>query len=148
MPSIPNPLRSKLCLNSTQISGFEISKHPVFITGSTEYIGSQVVAATLKAGYRVRLSIRMIEQESALRKRYPGFNTDIETVVISDLSNVDDFQKPLRGVDYIFHIASPMAGKGVGFRDGYVNAAVEGTLAVLNAAMIFKGSLFHQCYHW
>jgi len=109
----------------------------VFITGSTGFIGSHVVDATLKAGYRVRLSIRKPEQEQAVRQRYPEYASKIETVVIPDISKQESFKKALENVTYIFHLASPMPGNGSDIRTDYVNPAVQGTEAILYAALDF-----------
>ncbi|KAJ5919098.1 NAD(P)-binding protein [Penicillium verhagenii] len=115
-----------------------MSKSLVFITGATGFIGTHVVAATLKAGYRVRLSIRKAEQEAGLRKRWAEFNSDIEILVIPDLSNVDSLKAALYNVDYIFHIASPMPGSGNDLERDYVIPAVKATLSMLNAALAHK----------
>ena len=115
-----------------------MSKSLVFITGASGFIGSQVVAVTLKAGYRVRLSIRKPEQEAAIRKRYAEYNNDIEIFLIPDLSNVDALTSALNGVDYVFHIASPMPGSGTDLQRDYINPAVAATLSMLNAALAHK----------
>ncbi|KAJ5113281.1 dihydroflavonal-4-reductase [Penicillium angulare] len=115
-----------------------MNKSLLFITGATGFIASEVIPAALQAGYRVRLSIRKAEQETVLRGRYPEFTSDIETVVIPDLSNANHIGQNLNGVDHIIHIASPMPGHGVDFRADYVNPSVEGTLSILNAAVPFK----------
>ena len=84
----------------------------IFITGASGFIGSHVVAASLKAGYRVRLSIRKAEQEQTLKELFPGFSSKIETVVVPDITSTAAFRSALDDVDYIFHLASPMPGKG------------------------------------
>ncbi|KAE8354580.1 hypothetical protein BDV28DRAFT_146949 [Aspergillus coremiiformis] len=109
----------------------------VFVTGSTGFIGSHVVAAILKAGYRVRLSIRRAEQEATLRQYFPEFNDKIETCIVSDITQRDSFHEALQGVDYVFHIASPMPGKGTDFQNDYIDPAVNGTESILYAALEF-----------
>lgn len=115
-----------------------MSKSLVFITGATGFIGSQVVASTLKAGYRVRLSIRKAEQERTLRERYAEFSSDIDTCVIPDLSKPEAFSSALAGVDYVFHLASPMPGNGVNVKRDYVEPAVLATTSILRTALHFK----------
>ncbi|KAJ5166299.1 dihydroflavonal-4-reductase [Penicillium canariense] len=110
----------------------------VFVTGSTGFIGSQVVAATLRAGYRVRLSIRKPEQEAALKARYAELSDKIEICIIPDLSRPGAFDDALVGVDYVFHIASPMPGKGTDIKRDYVDPAVQATTSILQAALTFK----------
>lgn len=110
----------------------------IFITGATGFIGAQTTDSVLKAGYRVRLSIRKAEQESGIRKRHAAFLGNVETVIIPDLSKPESFEKALDGVDHVLHIASPMPGKGDDFVQGYQKPAVDGTLAVLETALKFK----------
>ncbi|OJI83221.1 hypothetical protein ASPTUDRAFT_67238 [Aspergillus tubingensis CBS 134.48] len=109
----------------------------IFVTGATGFIGSQVVATTLKAGYRVRLSIRRAEQEATLRGLHPGYGDKIETCIIPDISQRESFKDAFQGVDYVFHLASPIPGGGNDFKQDYVEPAVRGTEAILYAALEF-----------
>jgi nucleoside-diphosphate-sugar epimerase len=109
----------------------------IFITGGTGFIGSHVIDATLRAGYRVRLGIRKPEQAQTVTNRYPKYALNIETVVIPDMSKPEAFKSAFNSVDFIFHLASPMPGSGSNVRTEYVNPAVQATEAVLNAAMDF-----------
>ncbi|PWY82144.1 NAD(P)-binding protein [Aspergillus heteromorphus CBS 117.55] len=114
-----------------------MSRPVVFITGSTGFIGTHVVIATLKAGYGVRLSIRKAEQEAGLRERHAEFNDRIETVVVSDMSKRESFKAVLQGVDFIFHLASPMPGSGSDVKKDYIEPAVNATESILYAALDF-----------
>lgn len=109
----------------------------VFITGSTGFIGSHVVAVTLAAGYRVRLSIRKPEQAKAIFDRYPEYTSQIETVIFKEITNAESYGQNLKDVSYVFHIASPMPGAGAGddVEADFVRPAVRGTTAILDAAL-------------
>ncbi|TAQ89948.1 hypothetical protein B7494_g1731 [Chlorociboria aeruginascens] len=107
----------------------------VFITGGTGFIGSQVIRATLNAGYRVRLSIRKPEQAEKITKLYPGYTSKIETVIVPDTTKTDAFKSVLNDASYIFHLASPMPGKGSDVKTDYVKPAVQGTEQILYAAL-------------
>ncbi|KAK3682218.1 hypothetical protein B0T22DRAFT_521308 [Podospora appendiculata] len=107
----------------------------IFITGATGFIGSQVVQDTLNAGHRARLSVRREAQIEQVKSRYPSHASQLEFVVIPDISNVDALRSALGDdVEYIFHIASPMPGKGTDFKTEYLGPAVKGTEAILDAA--------------
>jgi nucleoside-diphosphate-sugar epimerase len=109
-----------------------MSQERIFITGSTGFIGSHVIDVALKAGYRVRLSVRKDTQITLLKSIFP--TGKLEFVIVPDISQRDAFQGLLDDVDYIFHLASPMPGKGQDIQKDYVEPAVNGTESILLAA--------------
>lgn len=114
-----------------------MSKSLVFITGGTGFIGAEVIPQALEAGYRVRLSIRKPEQQAIIKQRYPDYASDIETVVIPDISEREPFETALKDVDYVIHLASPVPGKGVDLKEDFIKPALSGTEAILYAALKF-----------
>ena len=116
---------------------YKMSKSLVFITGATGFIGAEVVPQALEAGYRVRLSIRKPEQGAVIKERYPKYASDIETVVIPDISEREPFETALKDVDYVIHLASPVPGKGIDLKEDYIKPALNGTEAILYAALKF-----------
>lgn len=114
-----------------------MSKSLIFITGATGYIGAEVVHQALEAGYRVRLSIRRPEQATTLKNRYPKYASDIETVVIPDITQREPFESALADVEAIIHVASPLPGTGTDLKQDFIKPALNGTEAVLYAALKF-----------
>ncbi|KAF6817532.1 nad dependent epimerase dehydratase family protein [Colletotrichum plurivorum] len=110
----------------------------VFITGASGFIGAHITALTLRAGHRVRLSVRKEEQIPKLRAVFAEFTADadknIEFVLVPDFTKADAFGTAVAGVDYVVHVASPMVGKGADFQRDYIDPAVQGTTSVLDAA--------------
>ncbi|CAD0016218.1 unnamed protein product [Aureobasidium pullulans] len=106
----------------------------IFITGSTGFIGSQVTVLALEAGYRVRLSVRKEQQIQKLKQLFHQFVSNIDFVVVPDITSPGAFDSVLDGVRYVFHLASPMPGKGADFRSEYAEPAVRGTETMLSSA--------------
>ncbi|KAK2779642.1 nad dependent epimerase dehydratase family protein [Colletotrichum kahawae] len=106
----------------------------IFITRATGFIGSQIASSVLKAGYRVRLSVRREEQIQKLREAFPTFADQIQFILVPDFTKTNAFADAVVGVDYVIHVASPMVGQGNDFQKDYINPAVQGTLSVLDAA--------------
>ncbi|KAF2421473.1 NAD(P)-binding protein [Tothia fuscella] len=106
----------------------------LFITGATGFIGSHVVNLALKAGYKVRLSVRKDNQIEELKQLFPSFLSRLDFVQIPDISKIGAFDGSLSEVDFILHIASPMPGTGQDLKLDYVEPAVGGTKAILEAA--------------
>ncbi|PLB47449.1 flavonol reductase [Aspergillus steynii IBT 23096] len=102
----------------------------VLITGATGFIGSQVALHILNAGYRVRLAIRRPEQGNKLR-RVLVHEDQIEFSIVPDITIAGAFDASLQDVQYIIHIASPLASGGGA---DLLTPAVRGTVSILESA--------------
>jgi nucleoside-diphosphate-sugar epimerase len=111
-----------------------MSKELILISGASGFIGSHVVDVTLRAGYNVRLTVRKETQIGELKRLFSAHVSDMDFVVVPDITIPDAFDEAMNGVDYVFHLASPMPGKGEDFRKDYVDPAVKGTESLLQAA--------------
>lgn len=107
----------------------------IFITGATGFIGAHVVVQTLEAGHRVRLSVRREAQIDGLKKLFSKHAQNLDFAVIPDLSTPDAYKSALKDVTYVFHLASPMPGKGSDFKQDYLLPAEQGTISLLIAAL-------------
>ncbi|KUJ17794.1 NAD(P)-binding protein [Mollisia scopiformis] len=112
-----------------------MSKGLILITGASGFIGSHVLDRVLKAGYNVRLTIRKEAQIHELKQLFPAHTQQMDFAVVPDITALDAFGKAMDGVDYIFHLASPMPMKGEDLQRDYVDPAVKGTDAILKAAL-------------
>lgn len=103
----------------------------IFITGATGFIGSATALAALKAGYRLRISVR--KPSETLKTLFADYHQQIEYVTVPDITAEAAFGgNVLNGVDYIMHLASPLV-HGTD-KQTYFNPAVKGTTAILKAA--------------
>lgn len=106
----------------------------IFLTGATGFIGSYVLQDCLKAGYKVRVSVRKEEQAHSLKQQFASHAGELDFIVIRDISKQEAFGNALNDVDYVLHIASPMPGQGEDFKADYLRPALDGTQAILGAA--------------
>jgi nucleoside-diphosphate-sugar epimerase len=107
----------------------------VLITGASGFIGAEVLYQALAKGYRTRATVRKEEQVAAIKARHPDAGDRLDVIVTADLGDTAALTKALSGgIDYVLHIASPMPSGGLDLHTGYINPAVRGTLAVLDAA--------------
>jgi nucleoside-diphosphate-sugar epimerase len=111
-----------------------MAKGLILITGASGFIGSHVLKVALKAGYNVRLSVRKQTQIEELKKLVPTYTSQMEFVVVPDVTAAGAFDGAMDGADYVFHLASPMPGKGTDFQKDYVQPAVRGTESILKTA--------------
>jgi nucleoside-diphosphate-sugar epimerase len=104
----------------------------VFITGATGFIRAATALSALKAGYRVRLSVRKESQIQKLKSVFSEYAQALEFAVIPDITTSEAFAGKLDGVDYIFHLASPTPQGTDGAK--MFPGAVKGTTSILKAA--------------
>lgn len=102
----------------------------VFITGATGFIGAQVTLATLQAGHNVKLSVRREEQIESLGQVFKDSANKLNFVVIPDYTVPNAFDDVLQEVDYVIHLASPLAKPN----EDLLTPAVKGTTSILTAA--------------
>ncbi|MGD0607728.1 MAG: NAD-dependent epimerase/dehydratase family protein [Streptosporangiaceae bacterium] len=109
---------------------------PVLVTGGSGYVGTQLIAALLRAGHPVRATVRSTASEAELRasvRRGHADDAGLE-VVAADLIADDGWLKAMAGVEEVHHVASPIPAAQPKDPDELIVPAREGTLRVLRAA--------------
>lgn len=107
-----------------------MSQGLIFITGASGFIGSATALEAVKAGYRLRICLRKPSEQ--LETLLSAYSKQIEFVIVPDITDESAFDGKLHGVDYVFHLASPLL-HGTD-KETYFKPAVEGTTALLKAA--------------
>lgn len=95
------------------------------VTGANGYIAMHVVKELLKQGSYVRGTIKSLsdrEKVDAVTKLGP-----IE-LVEADLQDPEAWKSAVKGIDTVFHIASPLPATHTANEDSIVKPAVEGLL--------------------
>lgn len=99
------------------------------ITGISGYLASWIGKYLLEEGYRVKGTVRSLsnqEQLEQMRRILPGAE-----FVAADLRKEEGWAEAMKGVQWVFHVASPQAVKTESDRTG---GATKGTEYVMNAA--------------
>jgi nucleoside-diphosphate-sugar epimerase len=102
----------------------------VFITGATGFIGAQIAASALRAGYQVKLSVRREAQIDSLRQVFHTSSHSLDFVVIPDYTKAGAFDAALEGAGYVIHVASPLPNG----KQDLMTPAVKGTTVLLESA--------------
>jgi dihydroflavonol-4-reductase len=99
-------------------------------------VGTQVVAALLRAGGQVRATVRSTAREPELRAavRRGGADDAGLEIVTADLSADDGWAAAAAGCEEVHHVASPLPIAQPDDPDELIVPAREGTLRVLRAA--------------
>jgi nucleoside-diphosphate-sugar epimerase len=104
----------------------------IFLTGSTGFIGGTTALSALKAGYRLRLALRKESQIAAISSIFSAYSSQIEFVIVPDITSEAAYAGKLDGCDYVLHHASPLVGSLVAKE--IFEPAVNGTIAILKEA--------------
>jgi len=108
----------------------------VLITGISGYIGLHCAAEALRAGYRVRGSVRDDAKQEVVREALAAASIDTGNLefVNLDLTSDEGWAEAAEGCSYVLHVASPFTIANPRHESEMVVPAVEGTLRVLRAA--------------
>ncbi|KAK6502722.1 hypothetical protein TWF506_003297 [Arthrobotrys conoides] len=107
----------------------------ILITGASGFVGSGIVLGILKAGYKVRLTIRDPAQEEWLKKVF-GHEGQVTFVVVPDFLKAGVFDEVVKGVDFVVHTASPIPTPELlqPWKENYIDPAVIPTQSLLESA--------------
>ena len=106
----------------------------VLVTGASGYIAMHVVDQLLKAGHRVRGTVRSVKDEAKVTPiRKLDTSGDKLELVEAELLDAAAWEKACQGIDIVMHVASPVTHSQV--EDEVIKPALEGTLNVMNAAL-------------
>jgi len=82
----------------------------------------------------VRAAVRSAEKGEALKRAYPQFSDNLETVVVPDIEKSGAYDDVVQGADIVIHMASPLPRPGLDNEAGILIPAREGIVNMLKAA--------------
>jgi dihydroflavonol-4-reductase len=108
----------------------------VLVTGITGFIGSHIAIKLLNAGYSIRGTMRNLGRKESILKTISAHteNSDRLDFAKGELTNSEDWDVAMEGMDYVMHVASPLPFDLKKDADDLIIPAREGTLNVLKAA--------------
>lgn len=108
----------------------------VLLTGVTGFLGGHLAVALLRAGYKVRGSLRTPSRGAATAKAIEDAGVDVSNLefVELDLTKDSGWAEACNGADYLVHAASPFVTSMPKDKGELINPAVDGTKRALIAA--------------
>jgi len=106
----------------------------VLVTGGSGFIGSHCILDLLRAGYRVRTTVRSPDREATVRELLGAESADALSFALADLTDDAGWADAVGGCDFVLHVASPFPLGPPKHEDDLIVPAREGALRVLAAA--------------
>jgi nucleoside-diphosphate-sugar epimerase len=109
----------------------------VLVTGGSGFAGIHCIDQLLRAGYRVRTTVRSLHREADVRTMLNNAGTPRQealTFVVADLARDAGWSQAVDGCHYVHHIASPFPSSAPKHEDELIVPARDGTVRVLRAA--------------
>jgi nucleoside-diphosphate-sugar epimerase len=112
------------------------SKTLVTITGASGFIGMHCILELLRAGYRVRGTLRTMSRGDGIRDALAKLVDvgDRLEFAQADLTKDEGWSEAVAGATYVMHVASPLPRKPPKHEDDLIVPARDGALRVLKAA--------------
>jgi nucleoside-diphosphate-sugar epimerase len=113
------------------------------MTGATGMIGFKTLTLILEAGYTVRAAVRNqagFDRISSLPS-VQKYKSQLTSFIVPDITVPGAYDEAVKGVKYIVHLASPLAGneKGADYEATFIQPAIQGTVGMLESAIKTTG---------
>lgn len=109
----------------------------ILLTGGSGHIGYRTLIEALSKGYKVRAAVRSeskIAQIKAAKSTQPYLD-QLSFTIVPDIAKDGAFDEAVQGVDYIVHLASPLAVPSNDHEANIIQPAIRGTLSILYSAL-------------
>ncbi|KAK1241192.1 hypothetical protein MKX08_001166 [Trichoderma sp. CBMAI-0020] len=111
----------------------------VLLTGGTGMIGFRVLTLLLETGYKVRAAVRNQAGFDRISKLKPvaPYASELTSVIVPDITVAGAYDEAVQGVEYIVHVASPLASNtppGADYESYLIQPAIQGTVGILESA--------------
>ncbi|KAH6867736.1 hypothetical protein B0T10DRAFT_524202 [Thelonectria olida] len=118
-----------------------MSASTLLITGASGYLGGHLVKAALEKGYNVRATARSDSSAKKIADQFPQYAAQLSYAIVPDMTKAESYERALQGVSGIIHSASPFVLKPEDNVKDLLEPAIQGSVAVLEAAKKWGGSV-------
>ena len=109
----------------------------ILLTGGTGHIGYATLIEALSKGYKVRAAVRSESKIAELKAARPTqpYLDQLTFTIVPNIEKEGAFDEAVKGVDFVVHLASPLAVPSDDEEATIIQPAVRGTLSILYSAL-------------
>lgn len=107
----------------------------ILITGSTGYLGGQLVKEAFARGHNVRAVVRSEASFKKLAEEFLEYASKLSHVIAADITKPESYDGAFGGVVGVIHAASPFNLQPKDNEEDLLKPAIRGSLAILGAAL-------------
>lgn len=104
-----------------------------------------MVRDLLEHGYSVRGAVRSVEKGEHLKSYFADYASELEIIVVEDITKEGAFDEAVKGIDAIAHVASPLTVGWMRAED-LMDPAIKGTVGLLQSALKYGQSIKRIVY--
>ncbi|OAL37396.1 hypothetical protein AYO20_03245 [Fonsecaea nubica] len=114
-----------------------MSAQLILLTGSSGHIGYRTLVEALSKGYRVRAAVRSESKAAEIKaaKSSEPYLNQLSFSIVPDIEKDGAFDQAVKDVDYVVHVASPLARPSEDDQVNIIRPAIRGTLSILRSAL-------------
>ncbi|CAD6569534.1 MAG: methylglyoxal reductase (NADPH-dependent) gre2 [Alectoria sarmentosa] len=113
------------------------SSQLILVTGASGFVAAHVLNSLFKEGYKVRGTVRSEATANKVRKTHghhlKGDDSRLTFAIVPDIAVPGAFDESVKGVDGVFHTASPFVMQVEDNVRDLLDPAVKGTTSILEA---------------
>ena len=114
----------------------------ILISGANGFVAANAIKELLTNGYAVKGQVRSEASAAKVKEAHAAYAGDnLSLVIVKNITAPGAFDEAVKGVDGIFHTASPFVLNAVDYDKELFDPAVNGTVSVLKSAMDFGTSV-------
>lgn len=120
-------------VNAISASTKPASEQTILVTGASGFVAAHVLNSFLKAGYKVRGTVRSDQSANAVRKSHAKYADQLSFAIVKDVAAPGAFDEAVKGVDGVIHTASPFQMDVEDNERDLLDPAIKGTTGILEA---------------
>ncbi|CAG8977031.1 hypothetical protein HYALB_00008889 [Hymenoscyphus albidus] len=105
----------------------------VLVTGASGYVGAELLNSLLSRGYNVKAAVRKDSSADKIKNSHSKYASQLSFAIVKDLQTPGGHDEAVKGVEGVFHLASPFVLEVKDNATDLLDPAINGTVELLKS---------------